>query len=249
MLIQINDRSEFVTRFLTPVAKLSDSACITVYPDRLQSLVTNSDNSVVLYSVYEQANQEIDASGVTLNVPNINKFINLFSCLQADQFTLEYTGNCVVCNSNDLKFTYHLLDDGILTVPSINIKKIKALTFDTNFILTKDNIMRLLKASSFTTDSDKLYIHTDKTQVIGELTDKQQANVDSFSQPISMSYDGVSIEDPMSINFETLRVIGGIRMDSDCKITVHVNGSNSVFLFDISCSSSKLKYITSAYAE
>lgn len=248
MLIKVDDRNEFVTRFLTPVAKMSDSACLTVYPDRIQSLVTNSDNSVVLYGVFNQKNESVTDS-ITLNIPNINKFINLFSCLHAETFELEYNDNCVVCISDDLRFTYHLLDDGILTVPSINIKKIKELTFDTNFILTRDNISRLLKASSFTTDTDKLYIHTDKSKVIGELTDKQQANVDSFSQPISMSYDGASIESPMPINFETLRVIGGTRMDSDCSITVHVNNSNSVFLFDICCSSSKLKYITSAYAE
>jgi len=154
-----------------------------------------------------------------------------------------------VCKAGDLKFKYHLLEDGILKVPSINIQKIKDLKFDTTFYLQKDNILQLLKASTFTTDTDKLYISTDDTKVYGELTDKQQGNVDSFKQPISMSYDGLSIPTPISINFELIRVIGSLRLNRECKTVVHINNENKVFIFDITCGDNKLQYITSAYAE
>ncbi len=77
MLITISDRDEFVNRFLTPLSKLSESACITVHSDHLQALVTNADNSLILYATFFQPNPEA-VDGTVLNVPNISRFINLF---------------------------------------------------------------------------------------------------------------------------------------------------------------------------
>lgn len=228
---------------------MSESACVSVYKDRLQTVVNSPDSSLILYATRKMINDSIGEEAVTLNIPNVNKFINLLSCVADDDVNVEYDQNKLVCTSGELKFQYHLLDDGILKVPSINIQKIKALEFDTSFFLTKDNLTSLMRASTFATDTDKLYIYTDGNNVIGELTDKQQMNVDSFRQPISMSYTGNVISSAMAINFELIRVISALRISQECRITVHVNNSNSVLLFDIACDGNKLKYITSAYAE
>ena len=248
MLVDINDRSEFVTRFLSPIAKVSDSACITISSERIKAVVTNADNSVVLVAMYEHVNEDVDDS-VVLNVQNVNRLINLLSCLTTKDVKLTISDNCIECLSEDVKFKYHLLDDGILKVPSINIQKIKELKFDTNFIVPRESIASIIKASSFTIDTEKIYIRTDGTKVVGELTDLQQANVDSFSRPIAMSFAGEPLTKPYPINFETIRMIGSTRLDTNCDITAFVNQVNSVFIFDISCETSKLKYITSAYAE
>ena len=250
MLVNISNREGFVSKFLTPITKLSESACITIHRDKITSLTTNSDNSLILHLSHKQDNPSLSENDkIVLNVPNISRFVNLFSCITDDSTELDYADNCVVCRSGDLKFRYHLLEDGILKVPTVNIQKIKELNFDTTFYLQKDNILQLLKASTFTTDTDKLYISTNDTKVYGELTDKQQANVDSFQQPIAMSYSGTDISTPMSINFELIRVIGSLRLNRDCKTVIHINNENSVFLFDITCGDNKLQYITSAYAE
>ena len=248
MLVKINDRNEFVTRFLSPIAKVSDSACVTITKDRIRSVVTNADNSVVLVAMFEHVNENI-SENITLNVQNVNRLINLLSCLTTKDVLLTITNNCIECVSDDVKFKYHLLDDDILKVPSINIQKIKELKFDTNFIVPRESIASIIKASSFTVDTEKIYIRTDGTKVVGELTDLQQANVDSFSRPVAMSYAGEPLNKPYPINFETIRMIGATRLDTNCDITAFVNHANSVFIFDISCETSKLKYITSAYAE
>lgn len=250
MLIKITDKDRFIRSFLSPVSKMSESACLVVYPDRIQTIVNSPDNSLILYATRKMINSSVDETQtITLNIPNINKFINLLSCVTDDDVSVQYDQNKIVCKSGELQFQYHLLDDGILKTPSINIQKIKALQFDTNFFLTKDNLTSLMKASTFATDTDKLYISTNENNVVGELTDKQQMNVDSFQQPISMSYTGSKITTPLAINFELVRVISALRVSQECRITVHVNTSNSVLLFDISCDGNKLKYITSAYAE
>lgn len=249
MLINISSKDQFTRSFLTPASKMSESACVSVYPDRVQTIVSSPDNSLILYATRKQSNDLSTDTPVTLNIPNTNKFINLLSCLSDDDVQVVYDQNKIVCTSGELKFQYHLLDDGILKVPSINIEKIKNLEFDTNFFLTKDSLSSLMKASTFATDTDKLYVSTDGSTVIGELTDKQQANIDSFRQPISMSYTGNKITQPLAINFELIRIISSLRVSQDCRITVHVNTSNSVLLFDIACDGNKLKYITSAYAE
>jgi len=248
MLVSISNREDFISKFLTPVSKISESACITISSDSISCLATNADNSLILHVKFPQENPNV-STNVSLNVPNINRFISLFACITTDDFSMEYDQNRIVCTSGDLQFKYHLLEDGILKIPSINIKKIKDLEFDTNFFLTKDSVSQLLRASTFTTDTDKLYVSTSGAKVIGELTDKQQANVDCFSQPIAMSFSGLDMPEPISINFELIRVIGSLRLNRDCKTVVRVNKSNSVFLFDIQCDGNKLKYITSAFAE
>lgn len=250
MLVNIIDRERFIRSFLTPLSKMSESACVSVYKNRVQAIVNSPDNSLILYATRDCDNsQTVTDNPITLNIPNVNKFINLLSCVNTDDVQVVYDQNKIVCTSGDLKFQYHLLDDGILKVPSINIEKIKSLSFDTNFFISKESLSSLMKASTFATDTDKLYVSTDGTTVFGELTDKQQTNIDSFRQPISTSYTGSKITTPLAINFELIRVISALRVSQECRITVHVNTSNSVLLFDIACDGNKLKYITSAYAE
>jgi len=248
MLINIQDRVELISRFLTPVVKMSDSARISVQSDRITALVASPDNSLILFAKSDQDNSQIDAP-INLNIPNVTRLVNLLSCLNDVSVSMEYADNQIVCQSGDLKFKYHLLDDDIIKIPGVDIDKIKALDINTSFFMTKDTLTQLIKASSFTTDTDKLYISSKESTVIGELTDRQQANVDSFSRPISMSYTGDSIAKPIAINFELFRMIGALRLHRDCKIIVRINASNGVVIFDIVCDGNKLKYITSAYAE
>jgi hypothetical protein len=248
MLINIQDRVEIISRFLTPVVKMSDSARISVQSDRITALVASPDNSLILFAKSIQDNSQLD-DAVNLNVPNVTRLINLLSCLNDTSVAMEYDNNQVVCKSGDLKFMYHLLDDDIIKIPGVDIEKIRQLDINTSFFMTKDTLTQLIKASSFTTDTDKLYISSRESKIIGELTDKQQANVDSFSRPISMSYTGDELTEPIAINFELFRMIGALRLHRDCKIIVRVNSENGVVIFDIVCDDNKLKYITSAYAE
>lgn len=248
MQLKISNRSELVAKFLTPVVKMSDSARLTFSTDKITCLVASADNSLILHAKCEQQNDEI-TSPVNLNIPNVTRLINLLSCLPEEEVTVEFADNQIKCRSGDLKFCYHLLDDEIIKTPGIDIDKIKQLDIDVSFFMTKDTLLQTIKASSFTTDTDKLYISTDGTKVIGELTDKQQANVDSFSRPISMSYKGSNIEKPVAINFELLRMIGALRLQRECKVIVRINNENGVVIFDIICDENKLKYITSAYAD
>ena len=184
MLINIQDRAELVSRFLSPIVKMSDSARVCVLKDRVTALVASADNSLILFAKSPQINNHITAP-VNLNVPNVTRWVNLLSCLSYTSVGIEYNNNQIICKSGDLKFKYHLLDDDIIKIPGVNIDKIKQLDINTSFFMTKDTLTQLIKASSFTTDTDKLYISTKDSKILGELTDKQQANVDSFSRPIS----------------------------------------------------------------
>ena len=126
MLVNIIDRERFIRSFLTPLSKMSESACVSVYKNRVQSIVNSPDNSLILYATRDCDNsQTVTDNPITLNIPNVNKFINLLSCVNTDDVQVVYDQNKIVCTSGDLKFQYHLLDDGILKVPSINIEKIK----------------------------------------------------------------------------------------------------------------------------
>lgn len=247
MLINIDSRQDFVSRFLTPIVKLSDTGRLCVSDKSITALVSSPDNSIILHAKTSQENN-LDKP-VNLNIPNFSKLINLLNCLSSDSVAVEFQENKLVCKSGDLKFKYHLLDDDIIKIPGINIEKIKSIEFNTSFFMTKDTLTQVIKASTFATDTDKIYISTRETNVIGELTDTQQANIDSFSRPLSMSYTGDPITKPVAINFELFRYIASTRMSRDCKIIIRINHENGVVVFDILCDENKLKYITSAYAE
>ena len=94
-----------------------------------------------------------------------NKFISLLSCLNLPTVNFTINENSIECVTEDIKFKYFLLDDDILKVPSINIQKIKELEYETNFLIPKETVSSILKASSFTTETEKIYIKTEGTKI------------------------------------------------------------------------------------
>ena len=77
----------------------------------------------ILNCVYTQSNN-IDDS-VTLNIPDISKLINAINCINTDELQLEYESNSIKYSSPDISFKLHLLEDGIISTPAVNIVKLK----------------------------------------------------------------------------------------------------------------------------
>ena len=64
--LKVPKKGEFLT-FLDTVSKISDSAIFNVKEDKLTSLVSSIDNTLILYSEYTIPSEFED----TLNVPDI----------------------------------------------------------------------------------------------------------------------------------------------------------------------------------
>ena len=69
-----------------------------------------------MYVVY--ANSDVETLQCNLNIPDINRLIKVFSCIDNDNIDIELDNNRLRYTSDNINFKYHLLEDGIITTPS-----------------------------------------------------------------------------------------------------------------------------------
>ena len=239
--IRIQKRSEFA-EFVDAISKVNDSAIINTVEgsqSTLSSIVASEDNTLILY-----AENQVDTTNFTgrCNIPDLKKLSRIIDSISKDSFGLTINSNNIEYSGNDVKFKYHLYEDGFLTKPSINIDKIKGFNYDLKFKLTRSNIQSIMKGCSFATQTNKVYFFTEDGKLKAELTDRSRHNTDVFCQSLS---DADFTLKPIPINIDNLKLIATI---SDT-IDVSVNTDYGVVIFDICNNSTKLKYILSSLTQ
>jgi len=241
MVLKIKN-NDFLNSFLTPLSKVTDSAIININKGKISSLVSASDNTIIVSAIYND--NSIDASK-TLNIPDLKKFCRVLSCIDTNEYELDISSNFIGYTSKSMRFKYHLYDEGIITSPKVNIEKVKSLEFDGNFTLASSSIINLIKGSSICTDSNKLYLSVKDKDVLGEITDKVRANVDSYGINISNNYEGVQFAVPIPLNFEIFRIISSMRFKD---INARLVSKMGVLTFDLNLDNTEFKFIISALA-
>ena len=246
-MIKIDNISHFNNTFLSLISKVCDNACIKVDSEKLYSITNSSDNTIVIFSTYKQINE---TDSLNLNIPDINRLIRILGCVRETGVSLDVDTNCIKYNSPNIRFKYHLLEDGIISVPSVSIDKIKKLDFKYTFKISRDDVLSLIKGSSLVADVDKLYFYVESGSVYAEITDKETSNTDSYTQKISEGYNMICKSgedtgfDQMSISFEILRIISGLRFDN---IKVRINTDVNVLLFEVIIENAKHNFICTTY--
>lgn len=241
--IKIQNKQDFIGSFLSPISKLTENTVIRVRKDSMNALCSSNDGTLIVNCSMVQDN-DVDET-IYLNIPDINRLIKVLTCIQdSTDLSLNYNNNNIEYKSSDVGFKYHLLDDGIIDPPQVDIEKIKQIDFSFSFKITPDTVNQLIKASTFTSETNKIYFTTSDSVVYASLTDKQRHNVDSFTQIVSRSYEGDPLEVGLALSFETMRVISSIRFDD---LTVRVNPKLNVFLFEIKTNKTTLLVISSGF--
>jgi len=179
-----------------------------------------------------------------LNVPDINKLVKVLGCVDTDDLQLKFNNNNLEYKSANVGFKYHLLEDGIIDLPSVDINKIKNIDFSFKFDIQPSVINQLIKASTFVTDTNKIYFHVNESAVDATLTDKQRHNVDSYTQQISDTFTGDPLTKDLAMNFETIRILSTIRFES---LSIHVNPDLNVFLFQLNVQGCNIIVVSSGY--
>jgi DNA polymerase III sliding clamp (beta) subunit (PCNA family) len=240
MILTIPNRADFISKFLSPVSKISNSAVFSITSTGVTSLLTAADNTVVLYAKYDQ---ELDIDKhLTVNLPDLSRLVKILQCIDQSSVDLKLHDNNIKYSSPSMRFTYHLLEDGIISPPPISVDKIKQIKYDTTFTLPFTSLINLIKGSSFTININKLYISTKDGVVYAEINDKQSHNVDSISLKLCDSFEGAPIDKPLPISFETIRTLAGARCDD---INVFVNNELNVMMFKINIDNIAMTYIVS----
>lgn len=239
MKITIPDKKIFLSSFLSPISKISDSCVISLTDSGLSCVTCTADAAIILHAQYN-LDLDIDKK-FELNIADVKKVYKAFECINSDSFVFDVDKNNISYSGVEIRFKYHLLEEGIITKPKINVEKIGGLDFPLSFTVQYKSLVELLRGSTFATESNKLYIYSENNKIFGDLTDKARHNVDSMSIPLC-EYNGPEIQ-TICLNFELIRIISGVRVK---QLECRVNPKIGIVVFQTTDSTVKTQYIASS---
>lgn len=239
MILTIPNKTTFLSHFLSPISRLSNSCCINISDKEISTIIAAADNTSILYARYKS---DVGCSGSKLNLPDLSRLVKILKCIDKETFELDNNENYIKYKDSNIQFTYHLLEDGILSSPAISVDKISKLTFNTKFKVSYSSMINLIKSSTFAINLNKLYLYTKDGNVYAEINDRQSHNVDSVAIKLCDEFFGDEIVDPLPISFETIRTVVGSKCDA---LTINVNTKLNIMTFDINNVESRLTYIIS----
>lgn len=141
-----------------------------------------------------------------------------------------------------MKFKYHLFEDDFLVAPAIKPEKINSFETDFSFTLTKDDFSKINRASTFTTETNKIYFYLEEGNVKCELTDKARHNTDSFQLQVGSNIEGDELK-ILPVNFDNFKLVNAEN------VKVSVNNKFGVLIIDIDQQPLKLRYILSSLTQ
>lgn len=204
-------KKDFADNFLNVISKTVDVASIKVNANGLYTVCNKPDTSIILLGKYNcpiEINEEL-----TLNLGDIKKLLRVVDCIEDDNVVFKINSNNLSYKSSSVQFKYHFLDDSIVPKVSLKREKIENLELDTFFDLEYKKFQEILKASSFTTDTNKIYIYGQPDGGYCELGDKEKSNTDSITLKICDVIEGQPLTQVIPFNLDIFRVISGIRFE------------------------------------
>lgn len=235
--LKISSKSDFV-KYLDSFSKINDSFIAEINESYISSIAASADNTLVLYGEFDCAS----SYKTNLNIPDSKKLVRVLDTINSEEIDLQLNTNSLEYKDSNIKFKYHLFEDGFLTKPSLSIEKIKKFSFDITFNLTKQTLQSIIKGSSFATETNKLYFYTEGNKLIAELTDKARHNTDCFS----MTIDEVNFNlQPIAINFDNIRLLTLL----NSTIEISINTQYGVIVVNSKSDNTKLSYIISSLTQ
>ena len=239
MKLHLN-KNTFVNNLLGPVSKLSDNILLTFEPSNWKSgwsaktIVNSADNSVILIGDVPCMVED----PFKCVIPDCKTFLRLFSGIDQDQIVLDIDSNVIKYKEGSFSFKYHLLDESyIVSKKSISEEKLKSLTYDTTFVMTKQKLSEIIKFNSIVPDAEKLYFVTENSKLLAKLGDELKTNTNEIITQISDSYEGKLLADKFPVNIQNILLFSF----SEDEIKVSINQTLKVFKFE----SINLSYIVS----
>jgi hypothetical protein len=231
------DQSSFVKGFLQSVSSISENARVEVEVGEMESLVHSADNTAILLARCKCACN----GSLHFNIPNLKKFARLLGNIDGDvSFTVD--GNKIRYSEGKLSFEYFLLDDSYIGKTPLNKSKIQSLETGAQFILDGNKLSELLKLSSVTSDTEKVYFYTQDGEVIAELNDREKHNVTNVSISVADECEG-DISSPIPFLLNNFRNISYTR---ETQLIFKINTSLKLAVVQFKPSSSvSLKYVFS----
>lgn len=234
-------KKNLISKFLDSAARVNDSCIIDLDQsnNKCSVVVSSADNTLILYGEITDVDSTYSTS---LNLPDIKKLVRVVDSISTDNITLEIEANSLQYKGKDIKFKYHLYEDGLLVKPPININKIKSFEYDISFNITKEMLGSIIRHSTFASESNKIYLFTENGDLKCELTDRSRHNVDAISLNLGKVDFTLS---PLPVNLDNIKLVNII---SD-NLTFNINSEFGVLVVDIVRDDIKLKYIITSLSQ
>ena len=211
---------------LNIISKAVDVASIKATKDGLYVVCNKPDTSIILLGKYNHALDVEEET--TLNIGDIKKLLRVIECIEEDEVTFKINSNHLLYKSNTMQFKYHFLDDAIVPKVSLKKEKIESLELDTFFDIEYKKLQEILKASSFTTDTNKIYLYGQPDGIYCELGDKEKSNTDNITLKVVDKIEGQPLTQSLPFNLDIFRVLSGVKFD---KARVGINLKFKVMSF------------------
>jgi hypothetical protein len=244
----IIERKSFISNFLSPISKITDSGILSVSNEGLQCVSCSSydkkEQTIILFCKYKKDYSEV-SDELNLNIPNITKLINVFSFLSEDEINLNVEKNNINYKStkSGVSFKYHLLEDNVLEKPTVKMENVYKMGFDFETSLDGDKIKMFLKGSSFADKTNKTYLYTKDNFLYAILTDDDLKNIDNIEFKLSDFYVGEDIKNKIPMSLEIYRVISSLNFN---ELKLKINTNKGIIMFEIEKENFLLQYIVTS---
>jgi hypothetical protein len=205
-------KKDFADNFLSIVGKAVDIVSIKLTKDGLYAVCNKPDTSIILLAKYSKT-FDIDQE-VTLNIGDVKKLLRVIDCIDEDELVFKIESNHLYYKTEKLQFKYHFLDDSVVPKVTLKREKIEALTNDTFFDVNTKKLQEILKASSFTTDTNKIYLYGQSDGVYCELGDKEKSNTDNISLKVADKVEGQPFNQVIPFNLDIFRILTGVKFET-----------------------------------
>jgi DNA polymerase III sliding clamp (beta) subunit (PCNA family) len=204
-------KKDFADNFLNILGKAVDIVSIKAGKNGLHAVCNKPDSSIIVLGKY---NYSIDAEqDVSLNIGDIKKLLRVLDCIEDEEITFKLNSNHLFYKSDKIQFKYHFLDDSIVPKVTLKREKIESLNYDTSFNISSKKLQEILKASSFTSETNKIYLYGQPDGIYCELGDKEKSNTDSVSMKLTEEVDGVPLTQVIPFNLDIFRLFAGVKFD------------------------------------
>ena len=205
-------KKDFADNFLSIVGKAVDIVSIKLTKDGLYAVCNKPDTSIILLAKYSKT-FDIDQE-ITLNIGDVKKLLRVIDCIDEDELIFKIESNHLYYKTEKLQFKYHFLDDSVVPKVTLKREKIEALTNDTFFDVNTKKLQEILKASSFTTDTNKIYLYGQSDGVYCELGDKEKSNTDNISLKVADKVEGQPFNQVIPFNLDIFRILTGVKFET-----------------------------------
>jgi len=219
-------KKDFADNFLNVISKAVDIASLKVSKEGIHVICNKPDTSIILLGKY---NYPIEIEQETsLNIGDIKKLLRVLEVIPEDIINFKIDSNSMSYKSKAVQFKYHFLDDTIVPKVTTKREKIEALELNTFFDINYKKLQEVLKASSFTTDSNKIYLFADADGIYCELGDREKSNTDNITIKIGDTVEGKPLTQVLPFNLDIFRVLASVKFDN-ARIGINLNHKIMIF--------------------